>query len=169
MEDNAKEIFPLVNAQGEVVGSATRGECHAGSMLLHPVVHLHLFNSHGELYLQQRPAWKDIQPSRWDSGVGGHVDYGETTLEALLREAREELGVEEFTPEYLTSYIFESSVEREYVNIFYTTYDKEVTPSAETDGGAFWSIQKIQESLNRGVFTPNFESEFVKYIQPLIS
>lgn len=31
-------------------------------MLLHPVVHLHLFNSRGELYLQKRPEWKDIQP-----------------------------------------------------------------------------------------------------------
>lgn len=40
-------------------------------MLLHPVVHLHLFNSRGELYLQKRPEWKDIQPGRWDTAVGG--------------------------------------------------------------------------------------------------
>lgn len=41
-------------------------------MLLHPVVH-HLFNFRGELYLQKRPEWKDIQPGRWDTAVGGHV------------------------------------------------------------------------------------------------
>ena len=52
-------------------------------MLLHPVVHLHLFNSRGELYLQKRPEWKDIQPGRWDTAVGGHVDYGETVDEKL--------------------------------------------------------------------------------------
>ena len=96
--DNGSELFPVVDPSGVVVGSATRGECHGGSMLLHPVVHLHLFNSRGELYLQKRPEWKDIQPGRWDTAVGGHVDYGETVDEALRREVREELGVTEFTP-----------------------------------------------------------------------
>ena len=52
MQDNNQEIFPLVDADGNVIGSATRGECHNGSYLLHPVVHLHVFNSQGELYLQ---------------------------------------------------------------------------------------------------------------------
>ena len=104
--DNGSELFPVVDPSGVVVGSATRGECHGGSMLLHPVVHLHLFNSRGELYLQKRPEWKDIQPGRWDTAVGGHVDYGETVDEALRREVREELGVTEFTPERVAVYVF---------------------------------------------------------------
>lgn len=165
-QDNGAEIFPLVDESGAVTGSATRAECHGGSMLLHPVVHLHLFNSRGELFLQRRPAWKDIQPNRWDSGVGGHVDFGESIAEALCREAKEELGVEGMEVHHLTSYTFESSREREYVNIFYTVFDGEVTPSAETDGGAFWSMDRIKESLGRDVFTPNFESEFITYIEP---
>ena len=44
-----EEIFPIVNEQGETIGAATRKECHSGSFLLHPVVHLHIFNSQGEL------------------------------------------------------------------------------------------------------------------------
>ena len=43
--DNQEEIFPIVDEEGRVIGSATRGECHSGSHLLHPVVHLHVFNS----------------------------------------------------------------------------------------------------------------------------
>jgi isopentenyldiphosphate isomerase len=43
------------------------------------VVHLHVFNSRGELYLQKRPEWKDIQPGKWDTAVGGHIDLGEST------------------------------------------------------------------------------------------
>ena len=113
--DNSSELFPVVDETGRVVGCATRGECHDGRRLLHPVVHLHLFNSRGELYLQKRPLWKDIQPGRWDTAVGGHVDYGETPDEALRREVREELGVTEFTPERLTQYIFDSVRERELV------------------------------------------------------
>lgn len=83
MKDNQQEIFPIVDEDGKVVGSATRGECHSGSLLLHPVVHLHVFNSAGAVYLQKRPEWKDIQPGKWDTAVGGHIDYGETPEQAL--------------------------------------------------------------------------------------
>ena len=51
--DNQEEKFPIVDEAGNVIGSATRGECHSGSKLLHPVVHLHVFNSKGEIYLQR--------------------------------------------------------------------------------------------------------------------
>ena len=46
-----EEWFPLVNEKGETIGKATRKECHNGSKMLHPVVHLHIFNKAGDLYL----------------------------------------------------------------------------------------------------------------------
>ena len=92
-----EEWFPLVNEEGETIGKATRRECHSGSKQLHPVIHLHIFNDAGELYLQKRSMNKDIQPGKWDTAVGGHIDYGETVEEALRREVREELGITEFT------------------------------------------------------------------------
>lgn len=110
--DNSEELFPVVDLSGRVIGRTTRGECHGGSMLLHPVVHLHVFNSRGELYLQRRPAWKDIQPGRWDTAVGGHVAWGERIDEALRREAREELGLETFDAEMVAVYDFRSERER---------------------------------------------------------
>ena len=113
MKDNSEEMFPLVDEEGNITGAATRGECHNGSKLLHPVVHLHVFNSQGELYLQKRPDWKDIQPGKWDTAVGGHVDLGESVEMALKREAREELGITDFTPERLMHYVFESAREKE--------------------------------------------------------
>ena len=113
--DNEKEMFPLVDEEGNITGAATRGECHNGSKLLHPVVHLHVFNSRGELFLQRRPAWKDIQPGKWDTSVGGHIDLGESVEMALIREAREELGITGFTPQLLTHYVFESDREKELV------------------------------------------------------
>ena len=159
--DNKDEIFPIVDEGGTVVGSATRGECHGGSMLLHPVVHLHVFNSRGEIYLQRRPAWKDIQPGKWDTAVGGHIDYGETPEEALVREVREELGIETFTPEVVDKYVFESQRERELVYVHRTTYDGEIHPSTdELDGGRFWTMSEVRDAMGKGVLTPNFESEF---------
>ena len=140
-QDNNQEMFPLVDEEGNITGAATRGECHNGSKLLHPVVHLHVFNSRGELYLQKRPDWKDIQPGKWDTAVGGHVDLGESVEMALRREVREELGITDFTP-----------------------YDGPVCPSDELDGGRFWSLDEIRANMGKGLFTPNFEGEIEKVV-----
>ncbi|MCD8176098.1 MAG: NUDIX domain-containing protein [Tannerellaceae bacterium] len=162
-----EEYFPLVNEAGETIGKATRRECHSGTKWLHPVVHLHVFNERGELYLQKRAVWKDIQPGKWDTAVGGHVDYGETVEVALIREVWEELSIERFVPEFLTSYIFESEIEKELVNTYRTVYTGEIYPNEdEVERGRFWSIQEIQDNLGKGVFTPNFENEFRQVLLP---
>lgn len=157
-----QELLPLVDAAGNVIGKATRTECHNGSMLLHPVVHLHVFNSKGELYLQKRPMWKDIQPGKWDTAVGGHVDFGEDIPTALLRETREELGINAEGCELMQMYEFHSDREHELIYAYKIVYDKEITPSEETDGGRFWSLQEIQDAIGQGILTPNFEMEFSK-------
>jgi isopentenyldiphosphate isomerase len=164
MKDNNQELFPLVDEEGRVIGKATRGECHDGSHLLHPVVHLHVFNSRGEVYLQKRPEWKDIQPGKWDTAVGGHIDYGETPEQALLREVREELGIETFTPKHMGTYVFDSKRERELVYVNKTTYDGPIRPSTEElDGGRFWTIEEIRQAIGGQILTPNFESEFQRF------
>lgn len=164
MQDNSNELFPVVDNDGNVIGKITRGVAHGGSKILHPVVHLHVFNSNGELYLQKRPEWKDIQPGRWDTACGGHVAYGEHINDALRREVGEELGISDFEPEFLGSYIFESSREREMVNVHKTTYDGIISPADdELDGGRFWSQAEIWDNMGKNVFTPNFESEYKKY------
>lgn len=162
MQDNKEELFPIVDEQGNIIDAATRGECHSGSKRLHPVVHLHVFNSKGELYLQKRPEWKDIQPGKWDTAVGGHIDLGENVEQALKREVREELGITDFDYEQITSYVFESARERELVYVHKTVYDGPINPSDELDGGRFWSIEEIKANIGKNVFTPNFENEIRK-------
>lgn len=155
------ELFPLVNEEGETIGKATRSECHNGSKLLHPVIHLHIFDHAGKLYLQKRSKYKDIQPGKWDTAVGGHIDYGELVLDALRREAREELGITDFTPTFLHQYLFESAIERELVYSYKTIYSGHIQPDHdEVEDGRFWSIEEIQSKMKLGVFTPNFEYEY---------
>ena len=162
--DNQQEKFPIVDEEGRVVGAATRGECHNGSKLLHPVVHLHVFNSQGDIYLQKRPDWKDIQPGRWDTAVGGHIDYGETPEEALRREVREELGITDFRPEFVDKYVFESQRERELVYVHRKVYEGAIQPSTEElDGGRFWTNEEVREAMGKGILTPNFESEYKRF------
>ncbi|MBP3789242.1 MAG: NUDIX domain-containing protein [Prevotella sp.] len=161
MTDNSEELFPIVDEQGRTLGRITRGEAHNGSRTLHPVVHLHLFNSRGELYLQRRPLWKDIQPGRWDTACGGHMAYGETPEQALRREVSEELGITDYTPIALGHYVFDSKRERELVYVNKTVYDGTVTPSKEElDGGRFWSREEIVNAMGKGILTPNFEQEY---------
>ena len=162
--DNNNEYLPAVDEAGNIIGAVTRGEAHSGSHILHPVVHLHLFNSKGEIFLQKRPAWKDIQPDNWDTSTGGHVDLGESIGQALKREVGEELGITDFTPEELGHYVFNSDKEKELVYVHKTIYDGPISPDTdELDGGRFWTMEEIAENIGKGIFTPNFESEYTKY------
>jgi isopentenyldiphosphate isomerase len=157
----SNEWFPVVDANGFVVGRSTREYCHSGAKPLHPVIHIHIIDRFGRIYLQKRSMKKDIQPGKWDTAVGGHVSYGEMILEAVYREASEELGLTSFNPVYLKSYEFESEVERELVNIFAAVGSFELHPDLdEVDEGRWWDVKDIDSSIGKGVFTPNFESEF---------
>jgi isopentenyldiphosphate isomerase/intracellular septation protein A len=152
---------PLVDEKGMTIGKATRKEVHRGPGKLHPVIHLHLINSKGEIYLQKRSMLKDTQPGKWDTSVGGHVDLGETIEQALLRETAEELNITGIYPIPLTQYKWETEIESELVFSFRTLYN--ATPvfnKQEIDEGKFWTIVEIRKNLGTGVFTPNFENEF---------
>ena len=166
----ASEMLPVVDANFFVRYQAPRERCHQGTGLLHPVVHLHIINRMGELYLQQRSASKDFLPSFWDTAVGGHVTYGEGLREAMLREASEELGLREFNPTFLRSYVYETKRERELVNIFAAVGDFPLHPDGEEVAcGRFWTFGEIEENMGEGVLTPNFEQEFVMIKDSLVA
>ena len=156
------EWFPVVDENGNITGKALRHVCHDGkSMLLHPVVHLHLFNTKGDLFLQKRAETKDIEPGKWDTSVGGHVGLDESIDAALMREAREELGLIKFSPRFLISYIWQSARERELINSYSTISDDipELNKS-EIEEGRYWTLKEINLNLGKDIFTPNFEHEF---------
>ncbi|MCR5186963.1 MAG: NUDIX domain-containing protein [Clostridia bacterium] len=57
------------------------------------VLHLWIMNSKGEFLIQKRSMKKKINPGIW-SITGGGADSGETTLDAVYRECKEELGID---------------------------------------------------------------------------
>ena len=155
------EWFDIVTPQGKVVGRAPRTLCHGNPNLLHPVVHVHVFNSNGELWLQKRAKTKKIQPGKWDTSVGGHVASGEKVDAALLREMQEELGIPKAPNEPLYSYVMQNDIESELVYTFRGFHNGPFNwPANEIETGKFWKINDIRRELGKGVFTPNFEQEF---------
>lgn len=156
-----EEWVPLVDEQGKVTGQAPRSQVHNGSKLLHPVVHLHVFNHNKAILLQKRPLSKQIQPGKWDTSVGGHISAGETLEQALQKEAFEEIGLVGFSAKLQKVYKWESEVEAELVYLFTTSDFKNVKiQSNEVDEIRFWTKNQIENQLGKNVFTPNFEYEY---------
>jgi len=167
---NAEEIFDIVDETGKKIGAAARSRVHGDPGLIHRSVHAMVLNSRGELFLQKRAGNKDIQPGKWDTSVGGHLDRGEEVEAALRREAEEELGIYGVPFEFLYAYLWRSEVETELVTTFLCRHDGpfRVDPG-EITAGEFWSFARIEANLGRGVFTPNFEEEFSRLKKHLSS
>jgi isopentenyldiphosphate isomerase len=88
-----EEIFDVVNEHDEVVGRCPRSEVHRLG-LMHRATHALVFNKRGQVFLQKRSMKKDRQPGLWDSSSSGHVDGGEDYDACVVRELREEIGLE---------------------------------------------------------------------------
>lgn len=157
------EFFNIVDNNGKIIGKESRDICHNGSKILHPVVHIHILNSKKQLLLQKRKSNKDIQPGKWDTSIGGHIQAGESINQALIREAKEEINadinLDKIIP--LKIYIFESEIEKEYVYSFiYFFSGKIIFQKSEIDKVKFFSKNKIFKLIAKGRTTPNFIKEF---------
>ena len=121
-------------------------------------------NGRGELLLQKRSLNKDIQPGRWDTSVGGHLDPGEDYLTAASREMAEELGVGGVALTYLYASRIRNAIESENVATYLARYSGEIRfDPQEIDAVRFWSAEDIEADLGRGIFTPNFEQEWALF------
>lgn len=160
---SAEEMLPVIEPSGQVIGQAARAYCHSGSGVLHPVVHLHLIDRAGRIYLQKRADTKDLLPGYWDTAVGGHVTYGESILEALYRETEEELGLTEFNPVFLEAYRWQTTRDSEFVSVFAAVGHPATRPDpAEVSEGRWWSEEEIEAALDRNILTPNFSDEYLR-------
>lgn len=88
------EYFDVLNECGEFTGKVeTRDNCHKQG-LWHRANYGFIFNKNGDVLLQKRSKTKKLWPDLWDITAGGHVLAGEFGYEALIREVKEELGID---------------------------------------------------------------------------
>lgn len=112
------EFLPIVNDRGNIVGRALYLELHNGNKMLHPVVHLHVFNGKGET---TRRYW-------W------HVAFGDTPEKTLKRKMEETLALSGVKPKLKRQYIREAKTEKELVYVFTIVSEKDLpkTPEEKT-------------------------------------
>ena len=87
------EMIDEYNTRGEKIGIVDKAVAHEKG-LWHKSVHVWIINDKNEILLQYRSAEKDLYPNTWDCSFAGHIDTGESSIEAVLREGKEELDID---------------------------------------------------------------------------
>ncbi len=148
MSDTDKEILDVVDADDNVVGQATRAEVHTKS-LMHRAVHVFLFNSAGQIYVQRRSARKDRHPRLLDSSAAGHVDTGESYDHAAVRELSEELDIRADVEEIMRVKASEIT-DQEHVVLYRALSDEHSLPDPhEIEWGAFVPPERLTKLMEQ--------------------
>ena len=155
----AEEIFDVVDANDQVIGTATRAEVHA-QKLTHRAVHVFVFNKRGDLLLQKRSLLKDMCPGLWDSSVSGHLDAGESYEAAAVRELEEEMGITtETTPEEIARIAPGLETGWEHMRLYRIRHDGALRfPAAEVDAVMWFPLSEIAAwiATHPADFAPGF-------------
>jgi isopentenyl-diphosphate delta-isomerase type 1 len=123
MNECSAEIFDVVNDNDQVIGQKPRSEVHRLG-LKHRAVHILIFNSRGQIFLQKRSQSKDTFPGVWDSSASGHLDTGETYDVSAMREVAEELGIVlPAIPTFLFKITACKETGWEFVNVYKTIHE----------------------------------------------
>ena len=138
------EIFDVVNERDEVVGQSPREEVHRLG-LMHRAVHVLVFNSRGQIFLQKRSMNKDRQPGLWDSSASGHVDSGEGYDACAVREVREEIGLRlKASPERVFKLTASPETDQEHVWVYRCTSEGPFTLNEdEIERGGWFAPEKV--------------------------
>jgi isopentenyl-diphosphate delta-isomerase len=158
----------LVDEQDIEQGTMEKMEAHEKA-LLHRAISVFIFNSNGEMLLQQRAAGKYHSGGLWTNSCCSHPRPGEDTLVAATRRLREEMGFEvpirkAFDFIYRAEFV-NGLTEYEFDHVFVGYYDGKVAPDVkEVANYAHRSVQQIAVMLETepGIFTAWFHIAFPK-------
>ncbi len=88
-----EELLDIFDADGGLKAVKSRSLAHSQG-LWHKSVHVWIVNSQGEILVQKRSALKKFFPNVWDCAFAGHISHGESSITTVVREGKEELGLD---------------------------------------------------------------------------
>lgn len=159
----------LVDAADRVVGRLSKSRCHDGKGVLHRAFSLLIFNTAGELLIQQRSASKRLWPLYWSNSCCSHPRSGEAMEAATQRRLREELGIAcplhfLFKFQYQAQFDAMGS-EHELCSVFIGTCSEEIMADPNEISAWRWvDPAELQSRLTSpGIkFTPWFKMEWAR-------
>ncbi|HEX7905902.1 MAG TPA: isopentenyl-diphosphate Delta-isomerase [Chitinophagaceae bacterium] len=158
----------LVNEKDEVIGAMEKMEAHQQGML-HRAFSIFIFNSKGEMLLQQRALHKYHSGNLWTNACCSHPQPGEEIIQAARRRLVEEMGFE-VPVEKIFDFIYKTEfvnglIEHEFDHVFFGEYNGPVVfNSDEVKDVCYKSINTIKEDLetNPALYTAWFQIAFPK-------
>ena len=124
------------------------------------VVHICIFNTKGEMLIQQRQSTKKSLPDKWDLSAGGQVKSGEHSAEGAQRELFEQLGIHaDFSvlrPKVTMH--FEEGFDDIYILTLDTDLDSLTLQPDEVKDAAWAGCEAILDMIRTGNFVPYHES-----------
>lgn len=154
----SEEWFDIVDDHDEVIGKEKRSVVHAKG-LKHRAVHILVWDSKGQLFLQKRSMRKDEFPGKWDTSSAGHLDAGESYDHSAERELQEELGIRGAQVKALFKIDACAETGMEFVWVYEAIWDGELKlDPVEIETGDWFSAEKIDAWILRSEsdFAPGF-------------
>ncbi len=153
------EFFDVVDEDDNVIGKASREECHKRG-LIHRSVMFFIFDDEDKVLVTKRTKTKDFFPGYWSIVLGGHVHAGETYEEAVIRELEEEAGLKA-KPFFISSFKKRIPEEKENVKVYgVLAKDRIILNDEELENGEFLSVEEMEEKLKNQDFLPETEILF---------
>ena len=155
--DNQNEVFDIVDEHDNVIGKATRGEVHKDKNLIHRSIGMIVFDKKGRVFLQQRSSTKDTDPLMWTISASGHVLAGESYEDTVLRELKEELGLNLIIVEPVIKYLCREAKETEIQMLFKAYSDGPFELNKEEIiQGKFFTQKELKEAIKSGEIELSF-------------
>ena len=153
----------LVNENDEQIGIMEKMKTHEQG-LLHRAFSVFIFDSKGQMLLQQRAAKKYHGGHLWTNACCSHPFPGEDIKDAAQRRLKEELGFSTELDEVF-SFIYRAEVENnliehEFDHVFAGSYENEIRPNPEEVAEyTFIAMDQIKQDIeaNAQKFTSWFK------------